>query len=163
MSSINWTQFIAEAEAAGESISDFTPIPADTYEAKILEASATKTKGGNGKAIKDMIKATFVIEGGPHAGRRVWSNMVVSPESPKAMAILIRQLSELGVRPLLDQNASFEQLAAGLKDALATIKVSVGEWNGKPKNDVTSISGRKASSGPDLNSAPSFGSTGLPI
>lgn len=141
MGSINWNQYIKEAEAAGESLDEFTPVPADTYEVKAFKVDATKTNDGK----KDMLKVTWVIEGGPHAGRRVWSNLTASPESPKAMAILIRQLSTLGVRPLLESGASFEQIAGALTGVLATITVTVGEWNAKPKNDVKSIAARKAS------------------
>ncbi len=159
MASINWNQYIKAAEEAGESLDDFTPLPDGSYEAKCLEAKAVKTNDGK----KDMIKVTWVVEGGPHAGRRLWSNMVVSPESPKAMAILIRQLSALGMRPLLDQGASFEQIAAGLKGALSTLKVSVGEWKGKPKNDVDAIAGRQGGfSGPSGVAVPAAPS-GLPV
>lgn len=162
MASINWNAYIEAAEAAGEAISDFTPLPAGSYEVKALDATAGKTKAGT----KDMIKVTWVVEGGPHAGRRLWSNLVVSPESPKAMAILIRQLTSLGVKPLLEAGASFEQIAGALKDTLATVKVSVGEWNGKPKNDVDSIAGRQGGfAGPSDDAAPvrAQAPAGLPI
>lgn len=160
MASINWNAYIKAAEDAGESIDDFTPIPAGSYETKVLEASATKTKNG-----KDMIKVSWVVEGGPHAGRRLWSNLVVSPESPKAMAILIRQLTTLGVKPLMEAGASFEQIAAGLKDTLATLKVSVGEYQGKPKNEVESIAGRQGgTAGPNLDAPAGVSApAGLPI
>lgn len=160
MASINWNAYIKAAEDAGESIDDFTPVPAGSYETKVLEASATKTKNG-----KDMIKVSWVIEGGPHAGRRLWSNLVVSPESPKAMAILIRQLTTLGVKPLMEAGASFEQIAAGLKDTLATLKVSVGEYQNKPKNEVDSIAGRQGgTAGPNLSAPAVVGRPdGLPV
>ena len=159
MASINWSQYIAAAEAAGESADEFTPLPAGSYEVKVLESSATKTKNG-----KDMFKVTFVVEGGPHAGRRLWSNLVISPESPKAMAIVMRQLSSLGVRPLMEANASNEQIAAGMKDALATVKVSVGEYQGKPKNEVDGIAGRQGgTAGPNLSTSAAPANIGLPI
>ncbi len=160
MASINWNAFIKAAEDAGESIDDFTPIPAGTYETKALDATATKTKNG-----KDMIKVSWVVEGGPHAGRRLWSNLVVSPESPKAMAILIRQLTSLGMKTLMESGASFEQIAAALKGTLATLKVSVGEYQGKPKNEVDSIAGRTGgTAGPNLSAASGVSApAGLPI
>ena len=37
MATVNWGQYIAQAEAAGESLEEFTPIPADSYEVSILE------------------------------------------------------------------------------------------------------------------------------
>lgn len=162
MGSINWSQYINEAEAAGEGVQEYTPLPADSYEVKVLEAKPRKFKNNT----KDGWNVAFVVEGGPHAGRRVWTNLVVSPESPKAMGMLIRQLSALGVRPLLDSGASVEQIAAGLTGALATIKVSVGEWNGKPKNEVDAISARvDGTAGPSLPNASAApkGPEGLPI
>lgn len=160
MASINWNQYLAAAEAAGESADEFTPLPAGSYEVKVLEAAATKTKNG-----KDMFKVTFVVEGGPHAGRRLWSNLVISPESPKAMAIVMRQLTALGARTLMESGGSNEQIAAGLKDQLATVKVSVGEYQGKPKNEVDGIAGRQGlSAGPQTNSmATARPNVGLPI
>ena len=160
MASINWNQYIAAADAAGEGVDEFTPLPAGSYEVKVLEASAVKTKASN----KDMFKVTFVVEGGPHAGRRLWSNLVISPESPKAMAIVMRQLSSLGVRPLMEASASNEQIAAGMKDALATVKVSVGEYQGKPKNEVDGIAGRQGgTAGPNLSTPAAPSNIGLPI
>lgn len=159
MGAINWNQFIKQAEEAGESLGDFTPIPAANYDVNVLKAEAKKTKNG-----KDMIVVTFVVEGGPYGGRRVWSNLVVSPESPKAMAILIRQLTALGVRPLLEAGASFEQIAAALAGALANIKVSVGEYGGKPKNEVDGISARQGGfSGPTPGAVTVTNPGGLPI
>jgi len=156
MGAINWNTFIEQAEAAVESLGEFTPVPAGTYDAKVFKGEAKKTKNG-----KDMIVLTYVIEGGPHAGRRIWHNLVVSPESPKAMAILIRQLTSLGARPVLEANGSFEQIAGACQDALVTINVEVGEYQGKPKNEVKGVSARK---GGDIVGGPNFaGVQGLPI
>lgn len=158
MGAINWNQFIQQAEAAGESLGDFTPVPAGSYDVKVFKAEAKKTKNG-----KDMVVVTYVIEGGPHAGRRIWHNLVVSPESPKAMAILIRQLTALGVRPILEADGSFEQIAGGMVDHLATIKVAVGEYQSKPKNEVESVSARQGGFAGPAETATYGGATGLPI
>lgn len=162
MGAIDWNSYIKAAADAGESLDEFTPLPEGEYDVKALETKATKTSSTN----KDMIVITWVVEGGPYAGRRLWSNLVVSPESAQSMGILIRQLTALGVRPLLEAGASFEQIAAGLKNALATVTVKVGEYKGKPKNDVKGIKGRSgggsAPSGP--GATPTFsGPQGLPI
>ncbi len=159
MGAINWNQFIKAAEEAGESLSEFTPVPADNYEVKVLEAKATKTKA----ASKDMIVVTFVIEGGAHAGRRLWANLVVSPESEQSMGILVRQLTTLGARPLLESGASFEQIAAGLKGGKANVKVIVGEYLGKPKNEIKGIYASKGSPDPATQAASFSGPAGLPI
>lgn len=162
MGSINWSEYIKQAEEAGESVKEYTPLPADSYDAKVLEAEAVKTKK---EPVRDMIKITWVIDGGPHSGRRVWSNLVIDPANLKGFAITVRQLQTLGAGALLDSNASVEQVAASLKDSLATIKVTEGEWNGKPKNDVKNIAARQGSAVPNISSPASSMGTGsdLPI
>lgn len=159
MGSINWKSYIKAAEEAGESLAEFTPVPADKYEVKVLEAKATKTKSTG----KDMIVVTFVIEGGAHAGRRLWSNLVVSPESEQSMGILVRQLSTLGALPLLESGASFEQIAAGLKGGRANVNVIVGEYQGKPKNEIKGIYASKGAPDPATQAATFSGPAGLPI
>jgi hypothetical protein len=156
MASVNWNSFVEKAEAAGESIGEYSPVPEGTYETKVLECKAKKASTG-----KDMLVLTHVIEGGEFAGRRLFQNMVWSPDSHKSVAIFVRQLRSLGQGELLDQQASFEQIAAGLVNQLATVNVVVGEYNNKPKNDIKGISGRKfdPASKPQTVKAP----PGLPI
>jgi uncharacterized protein DUF669 len=159
MATVNWVQFIKAAEEAGEELGEFTPIPAASYEAKVITSKVASFKDGK----KEGWNVGFVIEGGPHAGRRVWTNLVISPESSKAMGMLLRQLQSLGVRPLLDAGASNEQIAGAMIDAPVTIKVTVGEYQGKPKNDVAGIASRQAG-GPGDGAVPNFVSApGLPI
>lgn len=155
MSTINWNQYIKAAEEAGESLTEFTPIPADDYAAKVLEAKATTSKSSG----SEMIAVTWVIEGGAHAGRRLWSYLSLSE---KAVNITIKNLTTLGARTLMESGASLEQVAAGIVGAPATLKVIVGEYQGKPKNEVKSIS---ASKGIDFTAATPAVSApaGLPI
>lgn len=159
MGSINWNSYIAQAEAAGENLGEFVPLPAGSYEAKVVTCKVTTFKNGT----KDGWNVGFVIDGGPDSGQRVWTNLVISPESPKAMGMLIRQLDSLGVRPLLDAGASNEQIAGAMVDAPVTIKVSVGEWAGKPKNEVDGIA-KRTLGGPGDGATPHFAAApGLPI
>ena len=156
MGSINWNAYIKAAEDAGESMDEFTPIPADKYNAKVLEAKATQSKSSGA----DMIAVTWVIDGGAHSGRRLWSYLSLSE---KAVPITIKNLTTLGARTLMESGASLEQVAAAIIGAPALLTVKVGEYNGKPKNEVGSIAARKDV---DIASAaPSFGATpaGLPI
>lgn len=154
MGAINWNQYIKQAEEAGESLGEFTPIPEDNYDVKVLEAKATTSKSSG----SEMIAVTWVIEGGPHAGRRLWSYLSLSE---KAINITIKNLTTLGARTLMESGASLEQVAASLVGTKATLKVIVGEYQGKPKNEVKNISSYK---GVDLASGPSFpGVQGLPV
>lgn len=155
MGAINWNQYIKAAEDAGESLGEFTPLPEDNYDAKVLEAKATTSKSSG----SDMIAVTWVVEGGPHAGRRLWSYLSLSE---KAVNITIKNLTTLGARTLMESGATLEQVAAGIVGAPVTLKVVVGEYNNKPKNEVKSIFARK---GVDLSqAAPAFaGPQGLPI
>lgn len=156
MSTINWASYIKQAEEAGESLGDFTPLPEGDYAAKVLEAKATTSKSSGA----EMIAVTWVIDGGPNSGRRLWSYLSLSE---KAINITIRNLTTLGARALMESGASLEQVAAGIVNAPATLKVTVTEYQGKPKNEVKGIYARK---GVDIASAaPTFGATpsGLPI
>lgn len=155
MGAINWNTYLKQAEEAGESLSEFTPIPADNYDAKVLEAKATTSKSSG----SEMIAVTWVIDGGAHSGRRLWSYLSLSE---KAVNITIKNLTTLGARALMESGATLEQVAAGIIGAPANLTVKVGEYNGKPKNEVSGIKARK---GVDLGSAaPTFaGPQGLPI
>lgn len=154
MGAINWNQYIKQAEEAGETLGEFTPLPEGNYDAKVLEAKAQPSKSSGA----EMIAVTWVVEGGPHAGRRLWSYLSLSE---KAVNITIKNLTTLGARTLMESGASLEQVAASLVNVKATLKVTVGEYNGKPKNDVKGISSYK---GVDVDSAPVFsGPQGLPV
>jgi hypothetical protein len=72
MSSLNWSDLVKEA---GET-SSYEPLPDGDYALKVIEATAKVSQSG-----KTMFAITTEVQGGPHAKRRVWDNLVVSPDS----------------------------------------------------------------------------------
>lgn len=151
MGSVNWNELREQAEKETGSSGNFPVLPEGEYAAEVVAASTARTSTN-----KDMIKVQFKVVGGPYDNRRVFTNLTISPESPQAMAILFRHLDVLGARTLLDSGATVDQVAGSLAGATATVKLSVGEYKGEPKNEVKDI---KASS---LIAAPqsSAGTTG---
>ena len=67
------------------------PLPPGNYNVAIenVEVKSTQTQ-------KTMFVITMKVIDGPHAGRRIWNNMVVSPESPKAMGFFFKDMAVLG-------------------------------------------------------------------
>ena len=101
----------------------------------IVEANATKTNDGS----KDMIKWKAKVETGPYAGRPLWGNFTISPESPGAMRILFSHLAVLG----LDEkfwNANPEAPVSAIAQAIvgrkAIAEVGVRQWNGADREEV---------------------------
>jgi hypothetical protein len=130
MSTMRWDEWLKASDESG-----FSAVPAGEYDLYISTAEAVQSSSG-----KDMIKMTFVIESGPHEGSKIFSNMVISPESPAALGFLIRKLAALGIdREYLSANPSLEQVASQLENRRCTAKVIVREWNGSDRNDVDAL------------------------
>lgn len=138
MATYNWSALRKQAEEAGESTEGFTPLPVGTYDVVVTKADVKSFKGGE----KEGWNIQFSVDGGPEAGRRVFTNLVISPESAKAVAILLRQLEALGVRPVLDAGGTLQQVAAAMLNQKATIEVDVRVYNEKLTNDVKKITAR---------------------
>lgn len=101
----------------------------------ITEATAQKTSNGD----KDMIKWKAKIETGPYAGRPLWGNFTISPESPGAMRILFAHLAALGVDGAFFQTypkATVAQIAQALQGRKAIATVGVRPWNGQDREEV---------------------------
>lgn len=88
MAAENWLDLIKDAGAS----STFQPLPDGDYDLKVVEVTATETSNH-----KPMYKLKAEVQTGPHAGRFVWDNLVVSKESPKALGFFFRKMSALGL------------------------------------------------------------------
>lgn len=62
---------------------DFTPLPAGTYLAKIIESDLVDTKSGSGQ----ILKLTFEIADGDYTGRKVWDQPNIVNANPTAQTI----------------------------------------------------------------------------
>jgi hypothetical protein len=130
MSSLNWSDLIKDA---GEPTS-YEPLPDGDYELKVIESKAKNTQSG-----KTMFSITTEVQGGPHAKRRVWDNLTVSPENPKALAIFFSKMESLGLpRDFFTasnpSNAQIEQALLG-----RSFRGTLGKktYNGTVSNEIT--------------------------
>jgi hypothetical protein len=130
MASISWSELRNSAEAGPK------PVPAGTYDAVVDRVNVKETRAG-----KRMFGLMFRIAGGPENGGTIWTNLVVSPESPRALGILFQQFDALGLgTEFFAGDPSDDQIAAALENQTASIIVKIGEWDGMPRPEISRIS-----------------------
>ena len=90
MAEANYANLYAEAIASSSAGSEV--LPDDNYN---VQVKAIKP----GKSNNDKFRVGICLEvlDGPHKGKSTWVNQTFSPENPKAVAVFIRILRELGV------------------------------------------------------------------
>ncbi len=131
MTSTNWLDLLNEAKQSGGG-QDFGPIPAGDYHFKVLSAETRQT--ANGKT-KYTIKAQ--VQNGPHAGRLVWDDLIVSPESAGAMGFFFRKMKAIGLGPEFFQTSpTDDQITTALTDREFLGKVIVDNFGGKDRNKI---------------------------
>lgn len=86
MPSVNWDDLFTNAEQ------DEKPPPANTYLTEIETAKWTKSSTN-----KDMLKLRLRIVSGPEKGKALFTQITISPDSPFALKIALRQLSAIGL------------------------------------------------------------------
>lgn len=130
---VSWQNLLDEAAASGGG--SFEPLPIGDYTVVVNESSHTTTQKG-----KLMFKLQMKVQGGPHDGRFVWSNFVVSPESPKALEIFFQQMATLGLdTSFFAGNPSEDTIAQALLGKRCNVTLQHREWNGQVRNEVKSI------------------------
>lgn len=129
---ISWQNLMDEATAGGGS---FEPLPIGDYNVVIDEASHTTTQSG-----KLMFKTKMKVEGGPHDGRFVWNQFVISPESPNALSIFFTQMKALGLDSAFFAGQPNEDtIASTLRGRRCTVSLQQREWQGQVRNEVKKI------------------------
>lgn len=124
-----WNDHATQAEEG------FSPIPSSEYFGEVVSAKHQNTKNG-----KLMFVVAFKVLAGPHAGRQVWRNFVVSPENPAAMARFFNDMVVLGVpREFFKTDPANDQVCAKLLGARATLEVGQREYNGENRNEVNRV------------------------
>jgi len=131
MSSINWADLVKDA---GETTSgNYEPLPDGDYVLKVIEVKSTVSASG-----KTMFKLTTEVQGGAYNKRRIWDNLVVSPENKNALAIFFSKMAALGVpREFFFNNPSNAQIEASVDGKLFRAKVGTRTWNGDKRNEIT--------------------------
>jgi len=152
MTTVSWNDL---KKAAGEA--GFDPVPAGEYDVVVDSATVKPTSDGR----KSQIATQFKIENGPHAGKKIFNNFVLSPDNPNALAFFFRHMSALGLNDAyFTANPSLERVAADLTGRRCRVTVSIREWNDTQRNQVDTI--KPPASGP-AQVAPSPAATaGLP-
>lgn len=130
MASANFNDLLKAAEDAG-----FSNCPPGTYDVRVVAGEAKTTSAG-----KDMIVVKFEIIGGPHGGRKVPNNFVISPENANALGFFFRHMRALGLdAAYFSQNPSPQQVASALVGKTCQIEVGTRTWNGEEREDVKKI------------------------
>ena len=130
MATANFADLLKAAEDAG-----FSNCPPGTYDVRVVEGSA-KTTSAN----KDMIVVKFELLSGPHAGRKVSNNFVISPENANALGFFFRHMRAMGLdSAYFSTNPSPQQVASSLVGKTCRIEVGTRVWNGEEREDVKKI------------------------
>lgn len=147
MGVVNYAQLMESAEEPQA----YTPLPPGTYDVRVESAEVKQTKTG-----KVMYALTLVVTTGDHTKRKLWNNMVVSPESPKAMGFFFRDMAVLGAtREFFQTDPDESAVAAKIIGADAKARVDL-QSNDPTRNEVRGL--LPASSAPAAPaSAPSAG------
>lgn len=130
MANVNWADL---QKAAGDAA--FEPLPVGTYDVTVDTAEATQSSTG-----KDMIKVKFKVLSGPHEGRGLFNQFVISPDSANALAFFFRHMAAFGLDDkYFAANPQLEAVAAALVGKVCRVKVSVREYQGQDRNQVDAV------------------------
>lgn len=129
MSSLNWGDLVKDAGDMGNS---FEPLPDGDYDFIVIEATAKVAQSG-----KTMFAITAQVTGGAHAKRRVWDNLVVTPDSPAALGMFFRKMAALGLgREYFATAPSNAAIEAAIQNRTFRAQVGSRTWNGAKKNEI---------------------------
>ena len=131
MTTVNFSELLKQAGTAATS-NNYEPLPDGDYELKVIEASATTTSTG-----KLMFKLTNEVQGGAHDKRRVWDQLVVSPDNPKAMNMFFMKASAMGLGTTFwDANPSPAQAEQAFMGRPFRGNLGTRTYNGNQSNEI---------------------------
>lgn len=147
MATKSWAELMGSAEQP----EDFTPLPAGPYTVRVesCEVKTTKTQ-------KAMFAICYVVTEGPYAGRKIWQNLVVSPESPKAMGFFFADMAKLGATAeFFATEPAPEAVAAQI--AGTSVQVTTGPQRSDPSRQevkrITALDGAAPAAAPQFAAA----------
>jgi hypothetical protein len=127
MADIPWDELM---DAAGDS--DFAPIPQSDYNVKIVETEATTSSTS-----KPMWKIVAEVIGGPHEGRKLWTQQTLTMDNPNALNMFFRQMAAAGLTAEFFKTKPSNQLIAdALLGRTFRAKVIISEYQGSPRNEI---------------------------
>lgn len=125
----SWAELMQDAGGAG---GNYDPIPDGDYDFIVDDCEAKTSQNG-----KMMYVAKNKVESGPHQGRLVWHNHVISHENPNALAWFFRNMGVLGLsQEFFNGNPSDHQVAEALKGKRFRGTVQTRRWQGQDKNEI---------------------------
>lgn len=141
MTDINFGQLMEQASAG------FEPVPDDTYDVEVIKTEAVTSSTG-----KPMIKVQHQICGGPHNGRKLFDQFVISADNPNALGFFFEHMLAFGLdKAFFASNPPLSQVAQALMGRRAKAKVGSRTWQGREQNDVQ---GYTPSGNPQIGGAP---------
>ena len=130
MGSVNYGELIGSAAEP----EDYTPLPKDIYGIQVESAEVKQTRTG-----KVMYKLTLVVAAGQFQGRKLWANLVVSPESPQALGFFFRDMAALGAdAEFFRTNPSEADVCARIVNQFAKVRVDF-QKDDPTRNEVKSF------------------------
>lgn len=128
--SINWGDLIKDAAETG---GPMEPLPDGDYELKVLESEDKVSQSG-----RTMFTIKCQVQGGAHANRLIWDNLVIVPDKPNALGMFFKNMEALGLTK--DNFWSREPDNAQVNQALVgrQFRAQVGQrvYNGSKRNEI---------------------------
>ncbi len=163
MTSISWSDLIKNSAGS------FDPLPNGDYDVICVSAEAAQSSTG-----KAMIKGKFRVQGGPHDGRHIWNQFVISPENPNALSFFFQHMKVFGmdtdfftqmppVNPNLGaDDPSLQRIAATMVNRAARFTLRQETWLGQVRNVVKAIKPSLAPGGGAPAAGPQMPALGTP-
>ena len=131
MSTVNFSELLKQAGTAATS-TNYEPLPDGDYDLKVIEASATTTSTG-----KLMFKVTNEVQGGAYDKRRVWDQLVVTSDNPKAAQMFFMNAGAMGLNTAFwDANPSNAQVEQALLGRSFRATLGTRTYNGTQSNEI---------------------------
>ena len=135
-----------------------TPIPKGVYNMTV--ASAEYTTSGTGKP---MYKIKLSVDEGPHMGRHVYTQFVISAENPNALRMFFKNMKALGFTEEYFKAGPDPASVAGLMfGRRVSVTVDHRVWAGENRENVTAIQSNTVPGVPGMSPPPIAPPTGPP-
>ena len=132
MTTVNFSELVKQAGTAATSGGNYSPLPDGDYDLKVIEAQATTTSTG-----KLMFKITNEVQGGAHDKRRVWDQLVVTQDNPKAMNMFFMKAGAMGLpTTYFEQNPTPAQIEQALIGRAFRATLGTRTYNGNQSNEI---------------------------
>jgi hypothetical protein len=140
-------------DQAGDAVTEtYAPLPENDYNLEVVEATFGMTKK---VPSKKMWKIQCKVIGGEYNNRRVFNNLVLSPESDQALGIFFSQMNVLGLsRDYFKSKPSDEAIATALKGRQFKAKIIQKPYQGEIQNEIKRFIAPLAASTPPGGTPP---------